>query len=664
MHASGVGHPQSTPQILAGHYVVVRSLAGGMGIVHICTDSRDADRPVAVKTFKPEYLSDIQARRRFLQEASVWVGLGFHPNIVQALGAERDGQDGAIYLVLELVPTPQGMSDPSLRSWLRRFRGLPVPRIMEMALGIARGMRYACSRVPSLVHRDLKPENILLGPDRTPRITDFGLVAIRPESGRGEHPLSAPLDSMHTAGAVGTPLYMSPEQWQGASTDARSDIYSFGLILMEMVAGYPVLAASRAEEIAVAHMQGRALALARQLDVPRGLRAFMESLVHPVRDSRVPSWEAVSGGFLQLWGEILHREPPPDNAPVDVSALAIIRQGESLQAIGGAHLDIGELGQAESFFRRAIEIAQQQRYPPLFLTSLANLAVSQAEQGNYAGAIPLYQEAIAGFRSLGLDYYVAHNAGNLGNAHFAMRQFDQAWALLSEALSAARASQDRASEARWLGDLGNVAAAQGDLEAAHTCFRDSFDVAEASALPESMATALAGLALVKELRGRPEQALELYARASRLAEEHADRRTLTVTTAGIGSAHLRMGSIPSAIASLSKAINLARETGNRWLEVTAMGNLGSARIVAGDTRQALEDLTATIQLADAIGAKDVSARAKWGRGIAFLGAGDTRAGLVALEQALGEYKALSMPEYENAVSRLEQLRRDLGDRVR
>ncbi len=109
--------------VIANRYEVVQgpseksSLAGGMGFVYLCMDHRE-DRPVALKTFRPEYLPDRTARDRFLREGTTWVNLGQHPNIVRCYGVERIGDGREIFLLLELVTAERNRRDASLRSWL------------------------------------------------------------------------------------------------------------------------------------------------------------------------------------------------------------------------------------------------------------------------------------------------------------------------------------------------------------------------------------------------------------------------------------------------------------------------------------------------------------------------------------------------------------------
>jgi len=170
--------------LVAGRYEIAsRPLMGGMGIVYLCLDRRE-DRPVALKTFRPEYLPDRAARDRFLREGTTWMNLGRHTHIVHAYGVERIGDGREVYLVLELVAKEAGRKDASLRSWLSPGRPLPVEQALLFAVQVVRGLKHAVSIIPGFVHRTLKPENVLVGADRLSgvhihrlRVTDFGLAS-------------------------------------------------------------------------------------------------------------------------------------------------------------------------------------------------------------------------------------------------------------------------------------------------------------------------------------------------------------------------------------------------------------------------------------------------------------------------------------------------------
>ena len=217
-------HPSGT-RIANRYEVAGRPLVGGMGIVYLCFDHQE-QRPVALKTFKPEFLPDRAARERFLEEGNTWVRLGKHPHIVRAYSVERIGDGREVYLVLELVAKEEGRRDASLRSWLTPGQPLPADQALLIALQIVRGMRHATETIPGFVHRDLKPENVLVGADRLSnaainrvRVTDFGLVkraARRAGAGRRQasdlaqpavaadpHRVGAGHAALHGAGAVG-----------------------------------------------------------------------------------------------------------------------------------------------------------------------------------------------------------------------------------------------------------------------------------------------------------------------------------------------------------------------------------------------------------------------------------------------------------------------------
>src|SRR5580692_9254631 len=198
--------------------------AGGMGEVYRATDTR-LGRDVAVKVLPGGLAKDPDRLRRFEQEARTIAALN-HPNI---LGIHDIGtHDGAPFLVSELL------EGQTLREKLEAGP-LPVRRAIEYALGIAQGL--AAAHEKGIVHRDLKPENVFITRDGRVKVLDFGLakLAIAEES----HETGATLTSPATLPGMvmGTVGYMSPEQVRGNPTDARSDIFSFGAVLYEMLTG-------------------------------------------------------------------------------------------------------------------------------------------------------------------------------------------------------------------------------------------------------------------------------------------------------------------------------------------------------------------------------------------------------------------------------------------
>jgi eukaryotic-like serine/threonine-protein kinase len=208
-----------------GPYEIVSLLgAGGMGEVYRARDSR-LKREVAIKVLPQSLSLDADRLRRFEQEALATAALN-HPNILAVFDIGES--DGAPYVVSELL------EGETLRE---RLRGGPIPvrKALEYALQIAHGL--AAAHEKGIIHRDLKPENLFLLKDNRLKILDFSLAKLtQPEPG-AQTSLATATQGTEAGMVLGTAGYMSPEQVRGKVLDARSDIFSFGAILYEMLSG-------------------------------------------------------------------------------------------------------------------------------------------------------------------------------------------------------------------------------------------------------------------------------------------------------------------------------------------------------------------------------------------------------------------------------------------
>src|ERR1700746_364264 len=208
-----------------GPYEIVSPVgAGGMGEGYRARDTR-LGRDVAIKVLPEALPNDAYRLRRFEQEARTIAALN-HPNIlgIHDIGAH----DGAPFLVSEFLEG-QTLRDKLVSG------PMPVRRAIEYALGIAQGL--AAAHEKGIVHRDLKPENVFVTRDGRVKVLDFGLAKlVRPEE---SHETVVTLTSPATLPGMvmGTVGYMSPEQVRGEPSDARSDIFSFGSVLYEMLTG-------------------------------------------------------------------------------------------------------------------------------------------------------------------------------------------------------------------------------------------------------------------------------------------------------------------------------------------------------------------------------------------------------------------------------------------
>lgn len=196
---------------------------GGMGVVYRAMDTK-LNRPVAVKLLSDD-LADAASRRRFQREAQTASSLN-HPHILTVHDAGE--VDGRQYLVTELV------DGGTLRDWARaEKRGWA--QTVELLVGVADGL--AAAHEAGILHRDIKPTNILVAKNGYAKLADFGLAKLAGGS-EGEITRTATEQVTRPGLAIGTVAYMSPEQAAGKPLDARSDIFSFGLVLHELLAGH------------------------------------------------------------------------------------------------------------------------------------------------------------------------------------------------------------------------------------------------------------------------------------------------------------------------------------------------------------------------------------------------------------------------------------------
>ncbi len=219
-----------------GHYRILKRLGrGGMGEVFLAEDTRQHSRKVAIKVLPAELTKDEGRLRRFKQEARAILMLN-HPNILTVF--EIGQTDTLHYIATEFI------EGETLRQYIWRD-----PLKVDEALGIAVqvAMALEAAHAAGVIHRDVKPENIMLRPDRFARdrfvkVLDFGLIKLTErESAPGHDPeaVTMPVNQTNPGAVLGTTGYMSPEQAQGESIDARTDIFSLGVVLYEMVAGRP-----------------------------------------------------------------------------------------------------------------------------------------------------------------------------------------------------------------------------------------------------------------------------------------------------------------------------------------------------------------------------------------------------------------------------------------
>jgi eukaryotic-like serine/threonine-protein kinase len=261
-----------TARASIGPYVIEERIgAGGMGEVYRARDPK-LNRPVAVKLLS-DRIADPAARRRFQREAQMASSLN-HPHILTVYDAGEF--EGRQYLVTEYV------DGGTLRQWTAPSR--TWRHAVDLLAGVADGL--AAAHAANILHRDIKPENILLTRSGYAKLADFGLAKL------AERRSATGVDETETVGTrpgmvLGTPAYMSPEQAAGAALDARSDIFSFGVVLYEALSSVrPFRAASDVDLLhAIIHDAPGTL----PASVPPGLRAIVEKAMEKDASDRYQS---------------------------------------------------------------------------------------------------------------------------------------------------------------------------------------------------------------------------------------------------------------------------------------------------------------------------------------------------------------------------------------
>ncbi|MDH3708081.1 MAG: protein kinase, partial [Acidimicrobiia bacterium] len=282
------------PTVFGGRYELHRQLArGGMADVYLARDQL-LDRPVAVKVLFSSFANDDAFVERFRREAQAAANLS-HPNIVNIY--DWGEEDDTYFIVMEYV------EGRSLAEILAAEGALHPDRAAEIAIDVAAALSAAHRN--GLVHRDIKPGNVLVSPSGQVKVADFGIATAvaRAQEERTESDLTQ-------AGMVmGTATYFSPEQAQGAGVDPRSDVYSLGVVLYEMLAGVPPFKGDSPVAVAYKHVTESVPSLReRGVEVAPSLEAITMKALAKRPQNRYPSAEDF-GSDLRRYRDGQHALP-------------------------------------------------------------------------------------------------------------------------------------------------------------------------------------------------------------------------------------------------------------------------------------------------------------------------------------------------------------------
>jgi eukaryotic-like serine/threonine-protein kinase len=275
------------PGLRVGPYEVVSELgAGGMGEVYRARDTK-LGREVALKILPASFARDTDRVRRFEREARVLAALN-HPNIATIHGLEE--ADNVLALVMELVEgetlaeriaqgTRHQLQSPS-------HKGLPIDQALAIATQIAAALDAAHEK--GIVHRDLKPANIKITPAGTVKVLDFGLAKVASGDGAEAQAPTLTMGGTHEGVILGTAAYMSPEQASGNPVDRRSDLWSFGVVLLEMLTGRRVFDGETVSHVLAAVLTKDPDWTALPAKTPASIRTLLRRCLEKDRKRRMP----------------------------------------------------------------------------------------------------------------------------------------------------------------------------------------------------------------------------------------------------------------------------------------------------------------------------------------------------------------------------------------
>jgi serine/threonine protein kinase len=288
-----------SPGSKLGTYEILAPLGeGGMGKVYRARDLR-LGREVAVKVLTAERLDDEDSQRRFAREARAASSLN-HPYVVTSY--EIEAEDGLDFIVMEYI------RGRSLNQIIPK-QGMPVAEVLRIAVSMADAL--SCAHAAGIVHRDIKPSNVMLNEQGTVKILDFGLAKIVPQTSKSVNSAAATADLLSRAGmVVGTVGYMSPEQATGREVDSRSDVFSLGAILYEMVTGRRAFSGTSKEEVQASLIKDSPKAPSEIVaDVPKELERLILRCLRKEPERRFQHMVDVKVDLEEIMEESSSRRP-------------------------------------------------------------------------------------------------------------------------------------------------------------------------------------------------------------------------------------------------------------------------------------------------------------------------------------------------------------------
>jgi serine/threonine protein kinase len=428
--------PQNTPPTVSNRFVIRTLLGeGGFGQVFLAFD-KEIGEVCALKVIRDELGSNPHQQNEFKKEALTWLHFGRHANIVSAKAV--DVFNDRLFIALEFVAPDEGGIN-SLETALKRRR-ISQEQALRWAIEICWGMSFAYSH-GLIAHRDLKPANLLIDQHGRIKISDFGLA------------IHASTESADNGFVSGTPLYMPPEQFISASAcDERSDIYSFGIILFQLVTGGQLpfeLPATQRKDLFTFFRQLHTLFEVPQIQSPLG--AIIRRCLAKSPAGRFISFAHIEAELQKLHANIAGwRYSPPSVQELDAADC-------NNRAV--SFYLLGQKDDALRLVNMAINVM------PSFALALNNKAAFLADSGKLSEAIDIWQTLTKKSPKLGRPFY------NLANVCLAKGNLTEASRLYEKAIS---------NEPEYVPAIVNAAICKqknGDIDAALSLYDKASNVA-------------------------------------------------------------------------------------------------------------------------------------------------------------------------------------------
>jgi tetratricopeptide (TPR) repeat protein/tRNA A-37 threonylcarbamoyl transferase component Bud32 len=631
-------------ELIGERYRVQNILEGGMGIIYICADEQ-TEMLVALKTFQARYLSDETAKRRFENEARLWIEMDKHPNIVRAYKVAAFGKSRLRerpHIILEYVSGAEGLGS-DLRGWIKHKR-LTLQLSLEIALGICNGMAHAVTKKEGFVHRDLKPANILVRHDGVAKVTDFGLGrAFDSLTDSQEMPLLSPEQLKQLAEArltqtgrvMGTLIYMAPEQYTPhlQPLDARADIFAFGVILYEMLTGIRLFSGASTIQ-ALRTLHSRPISFPPELAerLPQDVQQLTLRCLQIQREARPQTWQALRDELACCYQALTGQPPPLESSPAAL--------------------------QRDELMDKAYSLTELKRYESALATYEQALALDSnsawiwARKGRVLRLLKRYTDALAALeRALALQPAFAWAWYNKGIVHERLKEYAEALTAYAQAAEINPHDVWAAyNRARLLLERGALEAA---LQGVQTILNIDADHALSHVLRgrillrlrqprEALAAFEQALQLDRELgealigRGEALSALQRHAEATSAFLQASRLLPKDVSTwLRLADVYLLNGNVAEAQSALEQASRLRPERSAIWLR---LGRLHLHHNRPAEALDAYEKILAR---------QPRHATALMGKGLALLALKRYAEAALAFEAVLAEH-----PDDLNARSRL------------